>query len=324
MFTQFQVRYPTTSLISELVTIDRGKYVVRALVQIEGVTRATGLAAADTIELAEDTARSRALEVLGIHNWKPPISSVEYAQPPKEEALKQPQVYPVTESAFSEESFEPASITSISTDTSWLEDKFQPAPPELSVPFPPAKSVEVSSPSTDWKRNTFAENTPASVTPEEENEALKTTSKKVTPIRSRRHDVDKSPVQPPGSEIETSDLFEKVTPSTEPVDLSDELARIKSELKRLGWSDDQKNEFLERTFNKPSLLQLNQEDVLVFLEYLESFAKIDVQLKRIGWSKEKGRAYLIQTYNKRSRYELTPTELTQFLQHLELQADPIS
>jgi hypothetical protein len=57
MLAQFQIRYPTGSLVSELVTIDRGKYLVKASIQIEGVIRATGMAAADTVEQAEDQAR---------------------------------------------------------------------------------------------------------------------------------------------------------------------------------------------------------------------------------------------------------------------------
>ena len=62
---------PTAVLISELVQIFQGKYIVRASVQIEGVTRATGMAAAETVEAAEDQARTRALIVLGITNAPP-------------------------------------------------------------------------------------------------------------------------------------------------------------------------------------------------------------------------------------------------------------
>lgn len=54
MFAQFQASYPTGGLISELLTIYQGKFVVRVLVQVEGITRATGIAAAETPELAED------------------------------------------------------------------------------------------------------------------------------------------------------------------------------------------------------------------------------------------------------------------------------
>jgi hypothetical protein len=66
MLAQFQDRYPTGSLISELLQIYQGKFVVRVSATVEGVTRATGMAAAETLELAEDRARSRALAVLGI------------------------------------------------------------------------------------------------------------------------------------------------------------------------------------------------------------------------------------------------------------------
>ncbi len=68
MLAQFQSLYPNGSLISELVQIFQGKYIVRASVQIEGETRATGMAAAETVEAAEDQARTRALIVLGITN----------------------------------------------------------------------------------------------------------------------------------------------------------------------------------------------------------------------------------------------------------------
>ncbi len=66
MFEQFRRHFPKGSLISELVQIDHGKYIVRALVQNDGLTLATGLAAAETVEQAEDKARSRALAVLDI------------------------------------------------------------------------------------------------------------------------------------------------------------------------------------------------------------------------------------------------------------------
>jgi len=66
MFEQFRRHFPQGSLISELVQIDHGKYIVRALVQNEGLTIATGLAAAESVEQAEDKARSRALAVLDI------------------------------------------------------------------------------------------------------------------------------------------------------------------------------------------------------------------------------------------------------------------
>jgi hypothetical protein len=55
-----------------LLTVREGKYVVRCLVQLEGTTRSTGLAAAETVEQAEDRARIRAIEALGLDGGSPP------------------------------------------------------------------------------------------------------------------------------------------------------------------------------------------------------------------------------------------------------------
>lgn len=327
MLTQFQVRYPTTSLISELLTIEGGKYIVRASLVIEGVTRATGLAAADTIEQAEDRARKRAVEVLGMGNLTPAPPEVVNASLSTIETLGQPQTYSAKEPAFSREPFEPAKLDRISTDTSWLDDTPTTAISDLTAPVVPTEAVGVTAPlSPDWQRNAWAENPVAESMPTLGEDADLTISsfKKVTPIRSRRHEADKSVVQPLSSDAAAPEEIEKLTEATDPVDLSDQLARIKSELKRLGWSDDQRNKFLERTYNKKSLSLLNKEEMLEFLEYLESFAKIDVELKRIGWTPEKGKAHLLQTYGKGSRYQLSPQQLGEFLQHLELQPNPIS
>jgi hypothetical protein len=64
LFTQFQLRYPTASLVAELLMINQEHYVVRALVQLEGETLVSGMAAAADLELAEDRAKVRVLEML--------------------------------------------------------------------------------------------------------------------------------------------------------------------------------------------------------------------------------------------------------------------
>jgi hypothetical protein len=66
MLNQFRSLYPQAGLISELITIDHGKYIVRVLVVVDGVTLASGLAAAETPEQAEDQARNRALTTLNL------------------------------------------------------------------------------------------------------------------------------------------------------------------------------------------------------------------------------------------------------------------
>lgn len=66
MLAEFQRLYPTGCLTSELVQIYNGKYIIRANVEIEGMMRASGMAASECLEEAEDRARQRAIMVLPI------------------------------------------------------------------------------------------------------------------------------------------------------------------------------------------------------------------------------------------------------------------
>ena len=67
------------SLTADLLTLHNDSYVVRAQVQVEGILLATGMAAAPSIEAAEDQARFRALQALGLEpaanaNSTPPMN----------------------------------------------------------------------------------------------------------------------------------------------------------------------------------------------------------------------------------------------------------
>jgi hypothetical protein len=74
--------YPTASLLTELVQIFQGKYIVKASLQIEGVTRVTGMAAAEILEDAEDRARERVITLFGeVPNTQPQSTVLEVAKP---------------------------------------------------------------------------------------------------------------------------------------------------------------------------------------------------------------------------------------------------
>ena len=74
--------YPTASLLTELVQIFQGKYIVKASLQIEGVTRVTGMAAAEILEDAEDRARVRVITIFGeVPNIQPQPTVVEVPKP---------------------------------------------------------------------------------------------------------------------------------------------------------------------------------------------------------------------------------------------------
>jgi len=56
----------------------------------------------------------------------------------------------------------------------------------------------------------------------------------------------------------------------EPIDLSDTLAQTTVEMKRMGWTQTQGRDYLERTYNKTSRHRLTDEELLEFLAYLEA------------------------------------------------------
>jgi len=64
---EFHRRYPTGSLVSDLLQIHDGLFIVKTSLLVGGSVLATGMAAAPTLEQAEDSARQRALQLLGIH-----------------------------------------------------------------------------------------------------------------------------------------------------------------------------------------------------------------------------------------------------------------
>ena len=57
---------------------------------------------------------------------------------------------------------------------------------------------------------------------------------------------------------------------SQPVDLSDVIAKTDVELQRLGWTPDQGREYLIKTYGKRGRSLLSEEQLLDFLKYLES------------------------------------------------------
>jgi hypothetical protein len=118
MLAQFQNLYPNGSIISELIEIFQGKYIVRVSVQLEGITRATGMAGAETVEAAEDQARDRAFTVLGIKNL--PVQATKSASP----SVTPPPIKPTLQES---KPLPPVSHTTTPTSTPpFLEEQINP------------------------------------------------------------------------------------------------------------------------------------------------------------------------------------------------------
>lgn len=256
MLAQFQASYPVGSLISELLTIYQGKFVVRVSAQVEGVTRATGMAASDSLELAEDQARNRALMVLGMQ----PLAGAAQSVPSTSQSAENQVQMQAVETAFK------PSMKNQSPDatTSGLNDNlaypsFQASPEAESIPAPavPANLKENS----DAYNDSVLSNSVAPTSQFPEPDAV--VENFVTPLVRHSYSLYENPEA-------VGQIDAEETAVSEPIDLSDAIARTSVELKRLTWSNQQGREYLVKTYGKRSRQELTDEEMLEFLHYLES------------------------------------------------------
>lgn len=63
--------------------------------------------------------------------------------------------------------------------------------------------------------------------------------------------------------------------SSSPVDLSEIIAQTDVELKRLGWTNTQGQRYLQQTYNKRSRQHLTDDELLEFLDFLQSQLGVD-------------------------------------------------
>lgn len=244
MLTQLRSRYPAGSLISELLTIHQGQYVVRAVVAVDGVILTTGLAAADTVELAEDQAKQRALQALDLETPPPP------REPLKPTPLE----------------LKPEIPTAVSLSTA-----SSPIPPSFIPPVDTAGSGSLTS--DDWLSATYIQSK-TDPTPDGETEGKSTTVKgskgrsaSLPPVPSTTEGVSPYPdapeLSPPSA---ASGRFLETT------DFSSDIAKTDIELKRLRWTPDQGRAHLLKTYGKRSRQHLTDNELLDFLHYLESLS----------------------------------------------------
>jgi hypothetical protein len=238
---QLRAHYPTACLLAELVQVQGDQYVVRAMVSVEGQLLATALAAATVVEEAENQARQRVLDVLGIQTLvlgETPTAMVEPPAPPPAPPVAEP-------------------IAS---------------PPAVSDPDLFSESADLPTLSKAKRRGTKVTKADA---PEPEPE--------VAPVEISGGDEDMS------FEAEFEYSFEEEptveTPKTPmkatkpPMDLSDTIAQIGAEIDRIGWTKKQGSSYLQETYNKKTRVELTDEELFEFLDYLKSLpAKVQPML----------------------------------------------
>ncbi|MEC4892246.1 MAG: hypothetical protein SAL07_02610 [Oscillatoria sp. PMC 1051.18] len=228
MFALFQKRYPNGSLISEFVTVDRGQYVVRAIAVDDGVTLATSLAAAFSVEEAEDEARKRLLAFLGITNAQIPQMANQ----------------PVTTASESETAVSPSL------------DRTQ---------SPTIVSERVTPPVTP--RETFSPpEKPTTVTPNFAGEPE--FSPPGSFGGSSEEIADLAPEPEPVYPAKSAQKSTKASQRSPEMDRDLLMEGTSVEIKRLGWSETQGRDFLNERYGKRSRHSLTDEELSEFHQYL--------------------------------------------------------
>lgn len=277
MLAQFQEQYPQACLLSQLLTIYQGKFVVQVSVQIEGVMRATGMAAAETIELAEDQARARAIALIATLETAAVdfIDFTPQSTAPERSNLSNLESS-VTPTIASTDSYSETNLEENSTDDSSL----------TALNFEPVIDEDFDiEPGTSTTSNQA------------------TTLSNVTPF---------VPHQTFKNDLPLDSLL-----NAEPIDLSDTLIAIETQLRNLRWTAKQEHNYLQRIYKKESRDLLNTQQLYEFLNYLQVFGQTSKELERLGWDNQQGQDYLMENYNKKSRQYLSYQELNEFLQHLQ-------
>jgi len=242
MLQKLRQRYPQVALISELVQIDHGKYIVKAIVEIEGKTVVTGLAAADTVEIAEDRARERALLLLEAENT-PDLQLVEKVSPNN---ISLPSDLPKTVPS-TKKSTKTAKVTEIPRP----EAKIEPELPQVKD-IPPAK-IEPELPQV--KDIPLPEPEPLLLEMETDNYSL------LSELPEEASLTEEEPPEP-----------EPVVVIPEEIDYSVLKTKIDVEMKRLAWTTEKGREYLISTYGKKSRLLLTNEELLEFYNYLSSIS----------------------------------------------------
>ncbi|MCZ8036568.1 MAG: hypothetical protein O9276_00145 [Microcystis sp. LE17-20A] len=257
MLQKLRQRYPQVALISELVQIDHGKYIVKAIVKIEGKTVVTGLAAADTVEIAEDRARERALLLLEAEST-PDLQPVEKISP-NNISLPEDLPKPVPSA---KKSTKTAKVTEIPRPEAKIEPELPPVkdiPPAKIEPelpqvkdIPPAK-IEPELPQVE--DIPLPEPEPLLLEMETDNYSL------LTELPEEASLTEEEPPEP-----------EPVAVIPEEIDYSVLKTKIDVQMKRLAWTTEKGREYLISTYGKKSRLLLTNEELLEFYNYLSSIS----------------------------------------------------
>jgi len=266
---------------------------VRAIAQVSGMTLATAMAAADTIEQADDRAKVRVLEVLGIQTATPssfqsfspapPLQGYDYSalsSPPPPEPTSSSSDDPITKS-FDPTPPQPIARPLIPTADS---EKVKVITPSASAPLELSSANSATpavadlyahftlKPNLDTHLDASSElelpeSTKGDYSFPAEDAGLLTTTKADDPPDLLPISLERN--SKPSRLKDPSTVSDPVAIAA-PTDLSDVKVQISTEMMRLNWNTTQGKEHLKRTYGKRSRQELTETELYDFLSYLQT------------------------------------------------------
>ncbi len=304
MLNQFRLHYPQGSLTSELVMIDHGLYIVRSRVEVGDVTLATGLAGAATVESAEDQARLRALALLNFESKpsaeiKPaPIASATdhktaIASEPvavKEKLIEEVHPVPIPKVVKTKKAPTPPLPVEVETIAVKTEQSSPISSPEVApIPEPspvtpspiPEKAPELIlsepvEPEIEHPAEEFVEIPPIPPELTEQNgkapllDFAETNGGHESPLPLETLPLLDNVMVSQAPEMAVDQPAPSALDTSQPIDFSEVIARSNVELKRLNWTQEHGKNYLLQTYGKRSRQLLSDEELIEFLQYLES------------------------------------------------------
>jgi hypothetical protein len=323
MLEAFHNSYPTGSLVSELVQIYHGKYIVKVSVQVNNTTYATGMSSAETVEEAEDRARERALAVLNLTNISQHVDIVAAPAEPVTEVLPVPKV---DEIIFEQPQVITQVIEPTPVETTTKTKKKAETKTAIKTEIPveqPSYSFDVSEVAKDdfpaiamvmetAEPESFPE--PPEELPFEPQIEAATTTLFDQPVE------DLGVISEFTKPEETSSFYGEVS-VTPPEEEFPAIAssNVMPFTPRSYTPIEEVSPVTAVTPASTSKRKKKPETI----DQSDDIAKIGVEMQRLGWTTDQGREYLINTYNKRSRHLLSTEEIENFLRYLESQPTPM-
>ncbi|MGD1808076.1 hypothetical protein ACP6PL_21945 [Dapis sp. BLCC M126] len=330
MLERFQASYPTGCLISELITIHNGKYVVRVLVQVNGETLATGLGSGDTVELAEDKAKERSLANLALNtSVSGPQASVELSPSPSATNHKLHKEYVNTPLQIKTEKLPTAGlnldlnkVSDTPTVSSVLETSDIPTPLEKEELLTVESNIDYDDVSDSPQDSSGFDNSwlDTDYSQEQKEEKIDETTESV--IDSRNHiESEITTSEPINSGIDLATPINsdnEIYSSNLSQDVSDDNVSIDILMDGLGWTKEKERDFLEQNYSQKTRQFLTTEELFDFHQYLDMLQKVTKEVKGQGWKAKQQKDYFEYNHNKESLEQLSVDELQSFLQYLEI------